>query len=253
MSQLSRAFGHIRHNVVAYMALFFALGTGGAYAANTIRSSDIVDNEVYSADVRNDGLSGGGLAAQDLGPGSVRTSEVQDGSLTGFDVKDGMIGQVDLADGTVNSAKVADNSLTGADINESTLNLPPTTTATFAGATEGPVGADGFTKVASKNLPAGSYAVTATVNLNSVFPFGGADLDRDTECELRNGTGFIGGAKDRRRTHSGDHTVMSLSMNGGAQVPAAGGEVSTWCRYQGSNSVGVVSGQMMIIRVAGFF
>jgi hypothetical protein len=42
---------------------------------------------------------------------------------------------------------------------------------------------------------------------------------------------FIGGATDRRETPSGQQTKMSLSMNGGAQVPA-GGDVRLWCRVQ---------------------
>ena len=62
-------------NVVATLALVIAVAGGTAYAANTVLSGDIVDNQVYSADVRNDGLSGGGLAAQDLQAGAVGTSD----------------------------------------------------------------------------------------------------------------------------------------------------------------------------------
>jgi hypothetical protein len=40
-------------------------------------------------------------------------------------------------------------------------------------------------------------------------------------------------------------------MNGGAQVPAGGGEVSVWCHGQ-SNSDDVDSSQMMMIRLDGF-
>ena len=53
---LHRLFGHIRQNVVAWLALFVALGGTSAYAANTIRTGDIVDNEVYTTDVRDDTL-----------------------------------------------------------------------------------------------------------------------------------------------------------------------------------------------------
>src|SRR3954451_13766624 len=105
----SRLRSHVRHNVVGYLALFIAL-SGTAYAANTVGSSDIIDESilsqdikngqvqnadvganaigtgkiadqsVYSADIRDDTLSGGGLAAIDLRPNSVGTSEVQDSS-----------------------------------------------------------------------------------------------------------------------------------------------------------------------------
>jgi hypothetical protein len=85
LRKLSR---HMRQNAVAWLALFVALGGTGAYAANTIRSSDIVDNEVNSADVK-------------------------DQSLNTFDVHS-FIGE-----------DVIDNTLTGADINESTLATVP--------------------------------------------------------------------------------------------------------------------------------
>jgi hypothetical protein len=71
-------------NVASAIALFVALGGGTAVAlngSNTVFSDDIVDNQVYSSDVRNDALSGGGLAAPDLRANSVGSSEVTNGSL----------------------------------------------------------------------------------------------------------------------------------------------------------------------------
>ena len=38
-------------NVCSFIALTVALSTGGAYAANTVFSTDIVDGEVKSADI----------------------------------------------------------------------------------------------------------------------------------------------------------------------------------------------------------
>jgi hypothetical protein len=89
---LRKLFGHARNNVVAYVALFIALGGTTAYAANTIGTGDIIDNQVTSADVRDDNLGFGGLAAQDLGPGSVGSSEVKNGSLTATDVTSSVLG-----------------------------------------------------------------------------------------------------------------------------------------------------------------
>ncbi len=51
-------------NVVASLSLFLVLSGGTAVAltgSNTVFSDDIVDNQVKSADVRNDTLTGGGL------------------------------------------------------------------------------------------------------------------------------------------------------------------------------------------------
>jgi hypothetical protein len=71
-------------NVASAIALFVAISGGTAVAlsgTNTVFSDDIVDNQVFSADVRNDTLSGGGLAALDLRPNSVGSSEVTNNSL----------------------------------------------------------------------------------------------------------------------------------------------------------------------------
>jgi hypothetical protein len=217
---LRRLSRHIRQNAVAWLALFVALGGTGAYAANTIGTGDIIDDQVTSADVRDDTLVFGGLAAQDLGPGSVRSSEV------------------------------LDNSLTGTDINEATLNLPPTTTATFAGQGNVQVSSS-FTKIVGKTLPAGSYAIAATANIRTAQS--SDTTSRDTVCELRNTSGaFIGGGGDRRPAEVGTHSTISLSMNGGVQVPAGGGEVGLYCRYQAAG-IQTGDGQMMIIRLDGFF
>ncbi len=132
---------------------------------------------------------------------------------------------------------------------------PGISTTTFAGNTT-PVSLplDGsFTRVLSKNLPAGSWAIVATVNTNALIPGVNPGEDtkvRDAGCELRNGTDFIGGATDRRLIREDDTVKRSLSMNGGAQVPAGGGEVSVWCRSQAAEAV--IYAQMMLMRVGGF-
>jgi hypothetical protein len=56
-------------NVVATLSLFLVLSGGTAVAltgSNTVFSDDIVDNQVKSADVRNDTLTGGGLTGADV-------------------------------------------------------------------------------------------------------------------------------------------------------------------------------------------
>jgi hypothetical protein len=96
----ARIRAHIRGNIVGYIALFFALSTGSAVAlsgSNTVFTDDIVNDQVYSADVRNDTLSGGGLAAADLRPNAVGTSEVLNNSLTGSDILESSLGQVPSA------------------------------------------------------------------------------------------------------------------------------------------------------------
>ena len=84
---------YIRQHMIAFVALFIAIisfGGTAAYAANTIRSSDIVDGQVKN---------------QDLADNAVGTKKIQDGSVLGRDIKD--------------------DSLSGANIKESTLDQVP--------------------------------------------------------------------------------------------------------------------------------
>jgi hypothetical protein len=94
------------YDVLAAVAFFVALSTGGAYAANTIFSSDIVDGEVKTPD-----LAGEAVTGPKLKPGAVGTDRLADGAVTTDKVKDNNLGGRD----------VLDNSLKGADIDESTL------------------------------------------------------------------------------------------------------------------------------------
>jgi hypothetical protein len=82
---LSKLHSHFRHNVVGYLALFFAL-SGGAFAANTyIRTTDAIPS---SSDLTN----------------TYGSPLIANGKVTG---------------GT--GGKIADDSVTGADIDESSL------------------------------------------------------------------------------------------------------------------------------------
>jgi hypothetical protein len=109
---LSHIRGRLTYaNVIATLALFAALGTGGAYAAATITGADVVDESLTGADVKG--------------------SPSVNGTLTGYDIQNASIGTVELTSGAVatgklaanavTGAKVADGSLTGADIDQSTL------------------------------------------------------------------------------------------------------------------------------------
>src|SRR3954452_21153845 len=78
-------------NVCSFIALVVALGTGGAYAANTIGSDDIIDDSIQSVDIKN-----GQAMTADLGGGAVTSSKI--------------------AANAVNSSRVANESLRLSDI-----------------------------------------------------------------------------------------------------------------------------------------
>ena len=84
-------------NVASGLALFVALATGGAYAANTVFSGDIADGQVKTVDLAN-----AAVTVDKIANGAVTSDKVKDASLAGRDV--------------------VDDSLKGADIDESTLS-----------------------------------------------------------------------------------------------------------------------------------
>jgi hypothetical protein len=98
------------YDVLAVLALFIAVGTGGAYAANTIGSSDIIDESIQSADIKN-----GQVTFVDVQPNSIGTVRLQNGGVA----------TADLKDGAVDSSKVLNDSLGGDDVNESSLGPVP--------------------------------------------------------------------------------------------------------------------------------
>jgi hypothetical protein len=90
---LPKVRDHVRHNVVGYIALFVALGGTGAYAADTVFSTDIVDGEVKTPDLANVAVTNGKLAANSVGAG-----KVVDNSLGGADVLESSLAKVPNAD-----------------------------------------------------------------------------------------------------------------------------------------------------------
>jgi hypothetical protein len=108
------------YDVIAVVALCLAIGTGGAYAANTIGSSDIIDESIQSVDIKD-----GQVNTADVHPNSIGTSRLLNGGVASVDLKDGGVATPDLAANAVTGAKVADDSLTGADIQESSLGKVP--------------------------------------------------------------------------------------------------------------------------------
>jgi hypothetical protein len=79
------------YDVMAALALFIAISTGGAYAANTVFSTDIVDGEVKTPDIANLAVTGAHLKAQ-----AVTTQKVKDNNLTATDIAADAVGAGEL-------------------------------------------------------------------------------------------------------------------------------------------------------------
>src|SRR3954453_7741771 len=123
-----RIRSHARHNAVAYLALFVALGGTSAYAANEWTGANVQDETLTGADVRgtdgtsttsgtNGSLTGADIAGQQAIPlrgqpfktGSLTTWDVRDNTLTGDDILESSLAKVPDADklGGVNASEFA--------------------------------------------------------------------------------------------------------------------------------------------------
>jgi hypothetical protein len=94
------------YDVFAVIGCVAAIGSGTAYAANTVFSTDIVDGEVKT---------------EDIGYQAVIKSNLAPNSVTSNKLVDGTIANADLAADSVNGASVVNSSLTGDDVASSSL------------------------------------------------------------------------------------------------------------------------------------
>lgn len=196
--------------VVAYLALFVALGGTSAYAANTIGSSDVIDESLLSQDVKNgevknadlgpdavtsSKLANGSVQNSDLGTDSVTTSKIKAGNVGSSDVADNAIltskigdGNVftnDLADGAVTSAKVLDDTQAGGGLGQSDL------AGDSVGSSEIQTDAVQATEVADNSIDAGEIVDFGLTNEDVGVLFAQANADGT----IFNSSGGVTGSK----------------------------------------------------------
>jgi hypothetical protein len=112
------------YDVLAVIGCLAALTTGAAYAANTIRGSDVVDESLTGVDVR-------GTNGTDAVPGvngTLKTADIAgqpEIAASGQPYVNGTLTTWDLADNNTFGRDIRDDSLTGADIRESSLAIVP--------------------------------------------------------------------------------------------------------------------------------
>src|SRR5215208_5605913 len=126
------------YDLMAAIACFGVVAGGTAYAADTIGSSDVINESLLSEDIKNGEVRFSELAnssvgtfkvidnslqAADLAADSVTGSEVANSSLTGNDVDTGSLFGSDIANSSLSGTDVATDSLTGSDVSESSLDV----------------------------------------------------------------------------------------------------------------------------------
>jgi hypothetical protein len=123
-------------NVCSALALTVALGTGTAYAANTVRSTDIVNGQVRTVDlgtnavttakiatngVRNPDLNTAAVDARVIKTGGVTSAEVAADSLTADDLAAASVGGQEIQTDGVNASEVAPNAIDGDEVADGTM------------------------------------------------------------------------------------------------------------------------------------
>jgi hypothetical protein len=118
-------------NVCSFLALMIAVGTGSAYAADTIFSTDIVDGEVKSVDIADNAVGpakipSGGVGLAELATGAVSSTKIADGSVSAYDLADNAVnsahiqteavGGIEIAPGAVKGEEILDSSIGTADL-----------------------------------------------------------------------------------------------------------------------------------------
>ncbi|MGH2992655.1 MAG: hypothetical protein ACRDL1_03870, partial [Solirubrobacterales bacterium] len=233
---------HIRTNVVGYVALFFALGLGTAWANHEqIFTDDIVNGQVRKPDV---------------GLNAVGTDEAENNSLTASDLATDSVGWVELAATAFNQSDIAQESVTGGTlarpfgiapngVSGSEVANNSITRSDLAAQAEAPAGfsfSDGDTGIicnagcteGSLALPAGTYAVFGKIKVSQ------EDVGEDVlnvRCELNSGTDFdqaqvlvFGDVAGGFPSSAGVATlsmqgVLPLSSGGGASIECSDGDI----------------------------
>ncbi len=104
-------------NVCSLLALTIAVGTGGAYAANTVFSTDIVDGEVKHAD-----LAGNSVTSTNIYNGSVLNAEIGANAVDGSKVFDASLGAADLGFDSVASGEIATDAVNGSEVSAGAID-----------------------------------------------------------------------------------------------------------------------------------
>src|SRR4051794_27754683 len=99
---LRTAARHVRGNVVAYLALFVALGGTSAYAAAAITGADVVDESLTSADLKD-----GQVKAPEIASAAVGSAEIAPLAVTNARLGAGSVTNGKLGDGSVDARKMA--------------------------------------------------------------------------------------------------------------------------------------------------
>lgn len=124
-------------DITATLALLIAMG-GTAYAANTVGTSDIIDQAVTTPKIADEavtsakiapaavtgaGLGSGAVTSTKLAAGAVTSPKIAHGAVTSAELGTGAVDNDALGNGSVSHNKIVANAVTGDDIASHTVHL----------------------------------------------------------------------------------------------------------------------------------
>jgi hypothetical protein len=117
-------------NVIATLALFIALGTGGAYAASQLAPKSVGAKQLRPGAVTAKKLRKQSVTAPKIKALAVKESKLSAGSVSTSKLALSAVTTEKLNAGAVTNQKLADNSVTGSKVDEASLGKVPS--ASFA-------------------------------------------------------------------------------------------------------------------------
>ena len=170
-----RILGHLRTHVIAYVALFFALTGGTAFAltgSNTVFTDDITNGQVKSADIGADEVK-----SPDILNNGVKTADIADGHVRSPDIQDDAVGSSEIAANAVDSPEIAANAVGSSKIAANAVDSPKIADLAV---TTGKLGGASVTAPKLANTQDGlttvNLAANSTTNVTATCPAGGQAL-----------------------------------------------------------------------------
>jgi hypothetical protein len=230
-------------NVCSFLALTIALGTGGAYAAATIGSADIIDDSIQSVDIKNGEVKNTDIATNqittsrihddgvtnpDIAADAINSSKVAPESLTASDLATDSVGPTEIQDGAIDSGEIYNDSLFDYDLATGSVRSPEIFDGAVATADLASNSVTGA-KVANNSLTTADVAGTDSNGSISL----GAGSVANGRCKSYDIT--VGGAKQNETIVISTRAALPAGLLlYGQQVPADGHGIMTVCNLSGA-------------------
>jgi hypothetical protein len=230
-------------NICSFLALSIVLSMGTAYAADTVRSKDIVNGQVKTVDLGNNAVTTGKLkdgqvGLVDLDTNSVDATKISDASVGAADLATSSVGSDEIATDAVNATEIADSSIDSGEIVADSL-LASDLAPGSVGTSEIIDGTVSGTDIASSTITGGNVAS------NSIGTSDLVGIDISGSINIPSGYVPIGQCKSLDISISGAIADQAIILSAraalpvgqllyGSEVPSDGHGTMVACNLSGS-------------------